>query len=193
MSWSPASDGKLPPLALTYNLRLGTTPGGGQLVASMSDNASGCRRLPQPGNTQQRASWRTKLPGAGVYYWSVQAVDGTYAGGPFAPERTVESPSAVGEIPTVPGFALRLAVPNPFNPITTIAYSVPRPVMVRLEIFDAAGRRVRVLVSEQNLAGNYTARWDGTSDGAANVASGLYFCRVRAGSLSETRRTTLIR
>ena len=60
------------------------------LRSAMADSASGYRRVAQLGNAQERTSWTVKLSGGeDVYYWSVQAVDGAYAGSPFASEESV--------------------------------------------------------------------------------------------------------
>jgi hypothetical protein len=88
-SWNAATDAQTPAAALSYNLRVGATPGGGELVGPMSDAVSGQRRLPQAGNAQQRLS-RTiaGLPLGQPLYWSVQAVDNFHAGSPFAAEKS---------------------------------------------------------------------------------------------------------
>jgi hypothetical protein len=87
LSWAPATDGETPAAALSYNLRVGTTPGGDEIMSAMADGATGRRRLAQLGNAQERTSWTLEVPG-GTYYWSVQAIDGAYAGSAFAPEQS---------------------------------------------------------------------------------------------------------
>ncbi len=85
-SWSAASDAQTPAAGLSYNLRVGTTPGGSQIVAPQSSSA-GYRRLAALGNAGRAsalASARLK-PGTN-YYWSVQAVDTAFAGSAFAAE-----------------------------------------------------------------------------------------------------------
>jgi hypothetical protein len=88
LSWSAAADGQTPTGGLSYNLRMGATPGGDELVAGMANPVTGYRRVVRPGNAQQRTSWTVKLS-PGIYYWSVQAIDGAYAGSPFAAEQTL--------------------------------------------------------------------------------------------------------
>lgn len=86
LSWNAASDAQTPAPGLTYNVRVGTTPGGFDVVSPHADTATGFRRVPKLGNAQHRLfSILTKLP-PGCYYWSVQAVDTAFAGGPFAAE-----------------------------------------------------------------------------------------------------------
>jgi Concanavalin A-like lectin/glucanases superfamily/FG-GAP-like repeat len=88
LSWKPASDAHTPTPGLTYNLRIGTTAAGLQIVAPQSDTATGKRRVPQMGNAEHRLfTILTNVP-SGVYYWSVQAVNNSFAGSPWTPEQT---------------------------------------------------------------------------------------------------------
>jgi endonuclease I len=68
--------------------------------------------------------------------------------------------------------------PNPFNPTTTIDFSLTRSGPVQVEIFAVDGKRVRVLLSDDRDAGSYQVRWDGMGDTGSRVPSGAYFCRV---------------
>lgn len=83
--------------------------------------------------------------------------------------------------------------PNPFNPSTTIAFSLASRERVALVIYDAQGTRVRNLVDEVRNSGEHRIGWDGRSDDGTAVASGVYFCRMQAGSFSESRRLVLLR
>jgi hypothetical protein len=83
--------------------------------------------------------------------------------------------------------------PNPFNPGTTIPYTLPETAPVRIEIFDTGGRRVRILVDEDQSPGFRSVNWDGRNDTGDTVASGVYFCRIQAGDFSATRKMVLIR
>jgi len=85
-AWDKSTDGETPPSGLSYNLRLGTTAGGNEIVAPMADLTTGFRWLPQRGNVQHNNfGVITGLPD-GKYYWSVQAIDHAFAGSAFAPE-----------------------------------------------------------------------------------------------------------
>ena len=85
-SWSAASDAQTPAAALTYILRVGTSPGGSQVVSSQS-GTNGYRRLAALGNAGHRLGGHlgSLKPGTN-YFWSVQAVDSAFAGSPFAAE-----------------------------------------------------------------------------------------------------------
>ncbi|NKB71053.1 MAG: T9SS type A sorting domain-containing protein [Candidatus Latescibacteria bacterium] len=85
--------------------------------------------------------------------------------------------------------ALRQNYPNPFNSRTTIPYDLPQSLPVRLEIFSSTGQRLEVLVSGQRPAGFHQVVWEGASD----LASGVYFYRLKAGSSVHTRRLLLVK
>ncbi len=87
LSWDAATDAETPAAGLTYNLRVGTTPGGSEITAAMADDASGYRRVPALGNANHNLSWTLDVPAPPVY-WSVQALDAGYAGSAFATEET---------------------------------------------------------------------------------------------------------
>ncbi len=87
MHWQASTDGQQAG-GLTYNLRVGTYPGGGNILSPMSA-PNGFRRVVRPGNTGTLAWHKLKgLESGKKYYWSVQAVDNAYAGSPFSEENT---------------------------------------------------------------------------------------------------------
>jgi photosystem II stability/assembly factor-like uncharacterized protein len=85
-------------------------------------------------------------------------------------------------------FLLHQNYPNPFNPTTEIQFSIAKLSIVNLRIFDLLGREVATLVNEQRPGGDYSVKWE-----AGNLPSGVYFCRLQAGSYSETRKLVLLR
>lgn len=83
--------------------------------------------------------------------------------------------------------------PNPFNPTTTLAFSIKHAGTVSLTIYDVAGRRVRELVNERRERGAYKVVWAGQNDRGQTVASGVYFYKLVAGSFTDTRKMTVLR
>ncbi|HXV14151.1 MAG TPA: T9SS type A sorting domain-containing protein, partial [Candidatus Krumholzibacteria bacterium] len=91
--------------------------------------------------------------------------------------------------------ALEQNVPNPFNPVTTIRYSIARAGHVNLVVYNAAGQRVASLVNEvqQPRAAGYAVTWDGHADSGARVASGVYFYKLTSPGYSQTRKMVLLK
>ncbi|UCD63504.1 MAG: T9SS type A sorting domain-containing protein [Candidatus Zixiibacteriota bacterium] len=96
-----------------------------------------------------------------------------------------------GSLPN--GFHVAQNYPNPFNPATTIAFSLPVRSHVSVAVYNVLGQQVRVLGDGVLPAGNYTSRWDGTSEDGRQVASGIYFYRVHAGDRTEVRTMVLLK
>ncbi len=90
------------------------------------------------------------------------------------------------EVPS--DFSLQQNYPNPFNPLTKINFSIPKAEYVKLKIYDALGREIETLVSENLNPGTYQAEWNGS-----NYASGVFFYRLQAGSFSETKTMMLVK
>lgn len=95
--------------------------------------------------------------------------------------------------PAARGFELKAAVPNPFNPSTTIAYSIPKAGHVRLDIYDASGAVVATLVDGDQPAGEHEVYWDGVDAAGHAVASGIYFSVLRTDGRVVSRKMTLLK
>jgi flagellar hook assembly protein FlgD len=84
--------------------------------------------------------------------------------------------------------------PNPFNPETTIRYSLSKPGRVVLRIYNASGALVRTLVDEPRPAGSYTARWNGADDAGRRLGSGVYFYEIQTASgFRDARKLVLLK
>jgi endonuclease I len=83
--------------------------------------------------------------------------------------------------------------PNPFNPTTTIDFSLTRSGPVRVEIFAIDGKLVRTLLSDDRQVGDHQVRWDGMGNTGSRVPSGAYFCRVLGGGDADTRPLLLLK
>jgi len=90
-------------------------------------------------------------------------------------------------------FVLSQNYPNPFNPITQIEYTLQNPAQVTLQIYNLLGQKVKTLVNEQKPAGSYRIFWDGKNEAGITVASGIYFYRLKANGVSQTRRMVLLK
>lgn len=90
-------------------------------------------------------------------------------------------------------FTLAQNRPNPFNPLTTIAYDVGRKGSVALQVFDVRGRRVRTLVDGVQAAGTYRVTWDGKDERGRPAGSGVYFYRLESADGGITKKMTLLR
>ena len=91
-------------------------------------------------------------------------------------------------------FALGHNYPNPFNPTTTIPLEVAAGLgRVRVEVYNAAGQRVRLLVDGTLSPGEHDLVWDGCDGAGRAVSSGVYFCRAVVGNRAATRKMTLSR
>jgi hypothetical protein len=97
----------------------------------------------------------------------------------FNPRFTVAVGSEIAVVPET--YALEQNYPNPFNPSTTIAYQLPAPTVVSLKVYTVLGEEVATLVNGREPAGRHTVRFD-----AARLASGVYFCRLVAGTFAAT-------
>ncbi len=102
---------------------------------------------------------------------------------------------ALSPVPIVPAPATALtAAPNPFNPRTTLSFTLAADETCRLTIFDLRGRRVATLVDGRVLAaGRQSLVWDGRDEQGQAVASGVYAARLTAGDLTALTRLTLVR
>jgi len=120
----------------------------------------------------------------GKTYW--------YQLGVIDPDGNETLSGLVSEKVPIASFALYQNHPNPFNPTTTITYEIPASGHVSLQIFDVGGRLVRSLINQSQIAGRQAIDWDGTDSQNRSVASGIYFYRLRAVGLEQTRKMTLL-
>ncbi|MDD3643513.1 MAG: T9SS type A sorting domain-containing protein, partial [Candidatus Krumholzibacteria bacterium] len=118
-----------------------------------------------------------------TYYYKIESVGVTGGSEEFGPIEFVYRAQ----------FMVHQNVPNPFNPVTRIRFTVPDASRVRLTVYDVAGRRICTLVDRTLPADHYEVGWDGTNHEGRTVASGIYFYRLEAGKHSKTRKMVLLR
>jgi hypothetical protein len=94
----------------------------------------------------------------------------------------------------VPGrFSLSQNHPNPFNPATTMEYSLPARSFVALEIYNLLGQKVVTLVNQEMEAGVHQVVWDGKDSQGNKVSSGVYFYRIKADNFSEVKKMVMMK
>jgi len=85
------------------------------------------------------------------------------------------------------------AYPNPFNPVTTLRYDIPKYAFVNITIYDMMGRVVNNLVSSQQNAGYKSIQWNATNDKGVPVSAGLYLYTIQAGKFRQTKKMVLLK
>jgi hypothetical protein len=83
--------------------------------------------------------------------------------------------------------------PNPFNPETVIRFSLMKYQLVRLEIFNILGQKIRTLVDNKMNAGHHEVLWNSRNDNSQAVGSGVYLYRITAGDFIQTRKMILLK
>lgn len=114
-----------------------------------------------------------------------------YAGNDSLSETTV-SINEESTIPDLPGISFS-NYPNPFNPTTTISFSLATAQNIELEIYNIRGQLVRTLVKSQQPAGKNSVVWNGTDDSNNPVSSGIYFSRLRTYSVTQSKKLMLLK
>ncbi len=143
-------------------------------------------------NTAREYTYEDAILSNGGTYW-YQIADVDYQG-----VRTFHGPVSAQAPDLIPeAYALRPNYPNPFNPETTIRFEVPADPAsngkIALAIYNNLGMVVRTLVSGSVQPGIHTVKWDGRNDRGDQMASGVYFLRLQAGSFVQTQKMLLVR
>jgi len=90
-------------------------------------------------------------------------------------------------------FSLAQNYPNPFNARTVIRYALPRDSKVKISIYNILGQRVKVLLNEYQSAGHKTVIWDGKNQKGKEVASGVYFYKIKADDFTSSKKMLLLK
>ena len=85
-------------------------------------------------------------------------------------------------------YALESAYPNPFNPVTTLNFSLPESQEVILQVYNLQGRVIETLVNSNMEAGYHTLQWN-----ADRFGSGMYFVKMHAGNYISTQKLMLVK
>ena len=90
-------------------------------------------------------------------------------------------------------FTLHKNFPNPFNPMTTLSYELPKDSDVRLSIYDILGNEIITLINSHQHTGFKSILWDATDSNGNSVSAGVYLYRIHAGEFVQTRKLVLIK
>lgn len=113
----------------------------------------------------------------GIYIDDVEILTNNFTVG--VPDEQIQAPYT---------FSLVQNFPNPFNPITTIQFSIAEESFTSLKVYDAIGREVAVLVNERKSPGSYTVHFD-----ASQLASGVYYYKIISGNYSDVKKMVVIK
>ena len=90
-------------------------------------------------------------------------------------------------------FSISAPYPNPFNPSTTIEYSLPEENAVNITVYDLMGNEVRTLIDKDQAAGTWSILWDSKNESGLSVAAGIYFFNIRIGHFYNTKKAVLLK
>jgi hypothetical protein len=126
----------------------------------------------------------------GIYYWRVRSEDNNN----FSKWSPVWSFSIIlnsivnENLSILSDYVLGQNFPNPFNPSTTIQYSIPKNSKVDVSIYTLAGKKIKTLVNKNQTPGNYQVTWNG-----ANHVSGVYIYKIKADKFVQFKKMLLVR
>jgi len=167
------------------------------LTADLSALPAGSNAVftPASGNQSGTLTWQPTAADHGDFLVSFRATgkNPNAASSKTTVIRLVTNPTGVRETDPTPVFALWQSRPNPFNPTTTIVYSVPQSTHVRLIVYDISGRSVARLVDRVESPGRHEVHWPGLDDRGQPLASGVYGYRLTTAFGTATRRLVLAR
>jgi len=106
---------------------------------------------------------------------------------------TIGSSTLDNDSPEIYSYSLSSNYPNPFNPSTTINYSIATPGEVNIVIYDMMGRHVRTLVSDFATPGSYDVVWDSRNDEGMSVSAGMYLYEMTSGDFVEVNKMLLVK
>jgi len=138
-----------------------------------------------PTNAWAYAPYTFECTGSGEYLFSFNDADNS---------QSVTLVTAVETNPQIAPvtFSLSQNYPNPFNGATMIKYSLAKDSDVEIAIYDLVGRKVRTLLSDYHTTGSWHVIWDSKDEIGAQVASGVYLYRIKAGEFTATAKMLFV-
>jgi len=132
-------------------------------------------------NSPKDYSFTDNSASYGKYAYRLKQID---TDGQFEYSKVIEVDA--GNIPN--GFVLYQNYPNPFNPVTKIEYTIAEFGYVTLKVYDIIGNEVKILVNDEQEAGNYESRFD-----ASGLSSGIYIYRLTAAGFISSKKMIIIK
>jgi len=90
-------------------------------------------------------------------------------------------------------FRLYDAYPNPFNPVTTVRYDLPKNSLVTITIYDMLGKKVKTLINQIQDAGHQYIIWDGTNTNGSSIGVGVYLYQIQIEHYTQTKKMVLLK
>ncbi len=190
-SWNPSTDIETNQVSLTYNLRIGITPGGNEVLPGMANPVTGKSLLPQRGNTRYVLSRKIPNLTDGTYYWSVQAIDNSYASSPFAEEQTLIVNSTSNNDVTAPNISVSV-YPNPFHETATFSTKDKIAGIDKVMIYNIRGQVIREFVTSMNTSST-SITWDGKDSQSIRCCNGIYFYSIFSRKETKTGKILYIK
>ena len=130
-----------------------------------------------------------------TYWWRMRYRDKNLQWSEWSDERSFGNVTAIDEpdVPVVKETKLYENYPNPFNPTTTIKFTIKDAGKVTLKIYSIDGKLVRTLVNNELNTGEYNVRWDGKNSNNVSVPTGTYLYKIEAPNYSKTLKALLIK
>lgn len=184
-SFSGATDSETPQLSLTYDLRIGTSPGAADFYCPPADLITGFRRIAGPGRPDFSAY---RLPEGRTYYASAQSIDGAFMGSAWSPELVIDLEVAAHDELQIPAVQV---YPNPCS--ESLNLKAAGNERFTAEIFNIRGQKLANLNNVHSDKGEMLITWNGFSDAGTKVSSGIYLVRISFANHIQTHRILLLR
>ncbi len=210
LTWDESTDSPKPQNVITYNVMIGASEGGFDIVSPMSRQDPDKRMIPEPGNASTNKTYIVSTRNGiglapGTYWWKVQAIDNLFAVSAFSVAKSFTVPvpkTAAGDsvadftntreaIPKE--FALSPNYPNPFNPSTRLNLNLPENGRVVAVVYDLKGQEVVRLHDAEMTAGYKFLDWDGRNAVGSVAGNGVYFVKVIFAGESGARKESTSR
>ncbi len=149
---------------------------------------------PEKAGEVKKYEYTDNVDFSGSVYYKIEDVTMDGKGtlhGPIAVNRIMSGVNTELEIRNE--FRLYANYPNPFNPKTTIKYSLPQNTYVTLTVYDILGKTIRTIFSDTQTAGTHSITWDGRDESGLPAASGIYFYRMTTQDYQAVGRMVLAR